>query len=277
MKRIVIDTNCLEHLDLETYLSEASDNFGLITQISLIEVHKKAAIETARKAMRVLCRYPSQIVFLKDMTDLVYMNGTTSPLLTIVDTEQTPTFDAYCETMINCPVDEGIIARFDLHQAESRQFVDDMVPRAANIYNIFRMAEEQFTPEDVEQLRKRECYSGDLQRKIMEFAFAVRELMIMTSDVDPAEFPQTRKEIIDTYMFRYALVIALYFTRWITSRTPDKTNINKIINHLLDMKIAAMATFFEGLMTRDAQMKDLHAEAVKAVTALGGCVNCGQD
>lgn len=215
MQRLVIDTNFLQNKGFEEYLSAAPDNFGLISQVTLIEVHKRLAADTVRQAMQIACKYPKQIVILQDLTDLVYMPATKSPLYEMVDHSQTETFDQYCETMIKAPMNEEIAARFKLHQAESKEFVDDMLPTAPNIFNLFCLAEKSLKASEIGELLKRTHFSGDLQRKVVELAFAIREMLIQRSEAGPDKFPMKRMEIIDTYLFRYTLVIALFFTRWV--------------------------------------------------------------
>lgn len=69
--------------------------------------------------------------------------------------------------------------------------------------------------------------------------------------------------------------MALYFARWVKSNRVDMKNEQKIANQLMDMKIGAVASFFDGLLTNDAVLSEAYEEAVFVSDAVGGYVRCG--
>ncbi|PXA77579.1 hypothetical protein DMC25_23160 [Caulobacter sp. D4A] len=277
MRRTVIDTNCLGHGDLENYLGEARDNKGLISQVTMIEIHKDAAIDITRKLMAIACRYPRQIEILQDESDLTCMSGGTRRLARrLIDPVQTAQFGAYCETVIQAPVDAEIQAQFQALQAQSQGYIADTSRRAANLFNLYRLAEQAFTESDLRHLRKRDSFPGDLQLKLVDFAFAVRAVLIRGGAEPASAFPTVTGEVINTVLFRYSLLVALYFARWVKTGKTDITNPSRLTNQLLDFKIAAVATFFDGLLTKEPALAELFGEAVVVAGAMGGYVRCGQ-
>ncbi len=44
----------------------------------------------------------------------------------------------------------------------------------------------------------------------------------------------------------------------------------------MDLKTAAVATFFDGLKTHDEMPKDVHLEAKYVLSAIGAYTNCGK-
>lgn len=276
MKRYVIDTNSLTTKDLVSYLAASKDHFAVISEATLIELHKIEAAAVARDVLRIPCLFPRQVILLRDEVDLVEMDGTTPRLVRrLIDESQTANFPAYCSTIIQPPLDEVTAAHFARMEAQSKAYMDEFTGRATNIFNLFRAAEGRFDAKDVSHLRKRRSYPIELQTKLIEMAFAVRCLLIR-NDAEARTFPTETRKAINTYLFRYSLFVALYFARWIKANRTDMTNEQKIANQLMDMKIGAIATFFDGLLTSDAVLSDTYEEAVFVSGSLGGYIRCGK-
>ena len=273
IRRFVIDTNYLADEGLETFLAASRHNYGLISQVTMIEVHKEYAATNARRLMRIACRYPGQIKILRDLVDLTDMDGTTQRLSRrMVDDDQTAKFSPYCETVIDAPLDAAIERQFVFFEKQSKDYVAEVAETAPRIFNLFRRAEGAFSAGDVRHLCRRESYPGALQEKLVHLAFAIREMLIRT---ERDRFPRDLQLAINTYLFRYSLVVAVFFARWVKTGRSDISNPDRLINQILDMKIIAMATFFDGLLTRETKMGEMYDEATFVSAGLGGYVRCG--
>ena len=76
--------------------------------------------------------------------------------------------------------------------------------------------------------------------------------------------------------FRYgAMTVALYI-RLRNSTGTDVSSDKKVLNHLMDIKIAAQATYLDGFMTREPDLHDTYQIAVSLIAGLGGYTNCGK-
>lgn len=239
----------------------------------MIEVHKEYAVTNARRLMRIACRYPGQIRIMRDLVDLTDMDGTTQRLSRrMVDDDQTAKFGAYCETVIDAPLDAAIEKQFAFFENQSKEYVAEVAETAPRIFNLFRQAELAFSAGDVSHLCRRESYPVTLQEKLVHLAFAIREMLIRA---EPDRFPRDLHLAINTYLFRYSLVVAIFFARWVKTGRSDISNPAKLVNQILDMKIIAMATFFDGLLTRETKMLEMYDEATLVSAGLGGYVRCG--
>jgi len=274
MHRLVIDTNYLADTGLETYLAASRHHYGLISQVTMIEVHKEFAETNARRLMRIACRYPGQIKVMRDLADLTDMEGSTQRLARrMVDEDQTARFGAYCETVIGAPMDGAITRQFAFFEEQSKGYIAEVAETAPRIFNLFRQAERAFDAGDVRHLRQRRSYPAGLQEKMVHLAFAIREVLIRE---ERDRFPRETRLAINTYLFRYCLLVALFFARWVKTGRMDITNQDRLINQILDMKIAAVATFYDGLLSRETKMMEMFEEAVFVSAGLGGYVRCGK-
>jgi len=262
--------------ELAAYLQESKHNLGIITEATMIELHKTRASDVVRDVLRLPCRFPRQIIFLRDEVDLIGMDGTTRRLVRyLIDENQTSYFPNYCSTIVEAPIDDVIGRHFSMMESQSDAYMKEFTERAGKIFNLFRAAEPRFDDNDVVHLRKRQSYPIELQKKLIDMAFAVRQLLIR-NDADTRQFPTVTRLAINTYLFRYCLFVALYFARWIKSNRTDLKNEKRIANQLMDMKIGAIASFFDGLLTNDSVLSETYEEAVFVSGSLGGYIRCGR-
>ena len=61
-------------------------------------------------------------------------------------------------------------------------------------------------------------------------------------------------------ILRYAVSAYLLTLQWISDGGPGNVKREKLRNDYVDMHYVAYATFYEGLLTRDAKMKGIYEE-----------------
>lgn len=179
MKRYVIDTNTLSSKEISAYLDASKHNFGVITEATMIELHKRKAADVVRDVLRLPCLYPRQIILLRDEFSLIEMDGSTKRLVrNLIDEAQTKGFPNYCSTIIGAPFDDSIAAYFAKIEKQSSEYMERFTTQSVKIFNLFKAEEHQFDEDDVRNLRKRQSYPIGLQKKLIDMAFAVRALLI---------------------------------------------------------------------------------------------------
>jgi hypothetical protein len=76
-------------------------------------------------------------------------------------------------------------------------------------------------------------------------------------DVD--KIPQASR-LPNSYILRYAVSSYLLALRWISDGGPGNVKANRLRNDLVDTHYVAYATFYDGLLTRDAKMTEIYQE-----------------
>ena len=93
VKRHVIDTNYFGHDDLAAFLGRSTDNHAVIAEMTLVEVHKKAAAFQARQLLKILCRHPRQVIILRSTLDHYRDRGDSKGLFNrLLEPQQTGSF-----------------------------------------------------------------------------------------------------------------------------------------------------------------------------------------
>ncbi len=276
-KRCVIDTNWLSNAALEEYLAKSSKNHAVLAEMTLVEVHKEAAAVNARRLMKTLCQYPRQVIVLRSTRELYRDGGASKGLADrLTEATQTAQFGEYCRTVIDAPDDGLVDEHFALMEEQSRGQIDDLRANVSNILVLFERFVAIFEKGELDRLRKRIPYNEPLQRKLIQLAMDMHKMLLRSLSIEAQHHPKDMQRALNTFVFRYALCVVLFLTRWIRQGESKEIKQERLINHVMDLKTAAVATFFDGLKTEDEMPRDVHLEAKHVLGAIGAYVNCGK-
>lgn len=95
--------------------------------------------------------------------------------------------------------------------------------------------------------------------------------LYLAAHVEEQYWPKTVGDAVNSYPFRYAVCLMLHYMRWVRDGQPQRS-VEKLRNDIVDVKTAAFATFFDGLLSRDGKLTGIHAEARYIVEQLDGYV-----
>ncbi|WP_137898907.1 hypothetical protein [Sphingomonas sp. 2SG] len=76
------------------------------------------------------------------------------------------------------------------------------------------------------------------------------------------------------FAFRYSLCCLLYYMIWVREGRTSRPSARRV-NDVVDMQVAAMATFFNGVLSADAGLQDISFGARSVLRGFGAFV--GED
>src|SRR5712664_699129 len=104
-----------------------------------------------------------------------------------------------------------------------------------------------------------ESVSLDMFDKIFQNVLAMTALLF-AANPNTEELPSAR-ELPYTFTFRYALTGYLIALRWIAVGGAKNVKPEKIRNDIVDATLAAYATYFQGLLSRDEKANEIYGDA----------------
>lgn len=252
MPILLVDTNSFHRPEVLSYLSASKGNRIAIAEEVLVEMHKKEPQVTVSKALASVRPFPTQIVILKGAAQLHNRPvKTAANARSIIDKPQTVRFaDWYDE--VNAGLLEDALA---IKQAQANSYIDDIKSQVGMLEPTFRKIKTRFSPEELKGLRTNRPASPHTQAKLIELMFDMSRAMFQASGVSEAKQPRLRFEAFDYFVFRYAMCMTLFYIRWVQMGNLS-TNPNHLTNHVIDLHVATMATFFGGAFTADEMLKD---------------------
>lgn len=98
-------------------------------------------------------------------------------------------------------------------------------------------------------------FSDVMVDKLMRDVLQISRLMF--SNHPRGKFIPDKKEVFNTFIFRFALSAYVLALRRISFGGADKVKAEKLRNDLVDMTFAAYASFFDGLLTEDKRLQEI--------------------
>jgi hypothetical protein len=276
---VLLDNNFVDRDGLVEYFEASPENRAAIPHTAFVEWHKGSAEKVTRKVLAQACRYSSRIVILKDTQSLLHMRGQPKRIMTrLIDGEQTRYFPTYCSTFINSAQSDEVSAQFAMHGENARSQANALLEEAHKLIALFQRWDDRFDDSDLEEMmgliERNMALSPALQMKTFVIAEELARRLLNAHGL--SRLARNRLEFINTLAFRYgAMTIGLYM------RMRDKpgtypTNDRNVLAHLMDIKIAAQATFFDGFKTNEEGLEKAYEVAMSLIRALGGFTNCGR-
>lgn len=278
---VLIDNNFADRDGMCDYLGASRANLAALTGTVFEEWFKAKSPDTTRRVQQIACAFPDQIVVLKDTQDLLHMSGRPSGLLLrLIDRQQTRDFAPYCDTVVNAPMTPELEAHFEAHREHTQGIMDALLPEAHKMMRLFATWDQELSKSQKQELNG--IVEGDrklspgLQELTFHKAVKLGGSLFNAHKVTRDNVPTTIPEMVNLLAFRYgAMMVALYI-RLRNSNGPDVSSDKKVLNHLMDIKIAAQATYLDGFMMHEPDLHDTYQIAVTLIAGLGGYTYCGK-
>lgn len=268
--RTVIDTNGLQDDKLERYLARDRRNIAVIPDGVLMETFKKNAVVSADKATAILRRYPRQTVILKRPDKILRINTRSSGLgPRMIDAKQTAAFQSFSSFITRAKQPGLERAYIEGSQREAEANMKFLLENAKEFPGIFALITGLFTREELIELRDRIPRSASTQIKLLDLMFQQTRVLYTGGRIEEQYWPKTVADATNTFPFRYALCVTLLFSHWVYEGKPMEKKPEKIVNDIVDVNVAAMATFFDGVLSNDERVLSLHSEARYVLSQIG--------
>ncbi len=259
--RKVVDANSLRDRSLEDYLRTSDENVAVLSDYSCMETYKGDSLKNLRKSLEIVSRYPTQVIVLRGTREIIGSGPlATSPEM-LVDQEQTAEFPLFCfgvswaarghRGLLSQIRTKGRLANEHFHQvrADARRFAQAVLQIA-----------DSLGPAAVKELRKGETLKPETIDVI------IRDILLVAASLfrdhpDAGEMPSAR-EVPRTFILRYALASYLLTLRWISDSGIQAAPPATLVNDLVDMTQVAYATFFDGILSRDRKLLEIHEQAL---------------
>jgi hypothetical protein len=254
---LLVDSNSFHRPELLSYLSSTTSNRIAITEEVLVEMHKNEPALTIRKTLQTVRPFANQIVILKGASQL-HARAISSAAQSrwIVDKLQTSRFadwyDEVCEGLLT----EALATK----QSQAKSYMGDIKAQVGGLEPTFRKIKRRFTQEELKILRSNSPASAQTQAKLIELMFEISLAMFRAIGVSEKERPTLRYEAFDYFVFRYAMCMTLFYIRWVQNGNLSP-NDEALANHVIDLHVATMGTFFSGVCSQDGMLRDISRTA----------------
>lgn len=263
MSTLVADSNSLQKpaLALLEHLSKSRSNRIALAEEVLVEMHKREPVYIVQKSLEVARDFPDQVVVLHGVTSIYGMPiCSAADARKIIDNRQTTSLAQWYDDVLQSERSMKMTGFIAEAQKQAQTRVAEIAAKVAHIQPIFRIMNTRFNANELKQMRSRIPYSDGTQRKLLDVMYEMSRAMFMSTNVPLDQYPKLNVHALRYFIFRYAMCMTLLYTRWVHhGNLSDDTN--KLVNHVMDMHLAALGTFFGGVLSKDKMLVDVHREA----------------
>jgi hypothetical protein len=259
MKRMVIDTNYLQADDLKSYLSASTGNKVVVTPFVELEMLKGDAPVNVVKSTEILAERSKQVVLTKDPMSVARLKGRRKGMKKrLVGGGRTSAFrkwSRHTRERATCG-DERSLRRIARRATGARAQLADMRKDAQTFQQNIDEARKLYTKEELDAFRENKftpALIDKLRGQVMDMTQQFYEC-----HPDKPEWPP-KDDVFHTYIFRFALCArlhALYVIANGVAKEPEH-----LPNDYIDVSVAAYATCFDGLLSKDKMTQDIYGKA----------------
>lgn len=259
--RKVIDSNYLQTPELEIYLSSSVNNYVVLTDYAAMEAYKDNTLDSIFKSMRLLCRYPNQILVLKGTTAISGLRSHEKGLLKrLIDNSQSKNFPKYCKNLSKAEKgNEKIKASLLSFGKDANEHMEKILNDAEGVIAAITEIATNYSQQELRIFRKKEPYSVAMVRKVFKHIIEVTDILFSNHPND-INYP-SQNDLTNSFIFRYALCMYLLAIHWISEGGTKGVKPKRMRNDMVDMNYVAYATYFDGFLSKDKKATNIYTQA----------------
>ena len=273
MAIVLADSNALRVPDLETYLSASPEHLIALSDLTLTEMLKKNALATARGSLRIVSLFPNQTLVLRPTHEILEERITcAADVSRLFDADATDDVRAISQDLQAQPPPLSLAIRMATMEREAAQRHALLTAEVAPMADGLADASKNFRPEEIAQLRTGRDVTDTTRAKMMELLKETVRDFILTNQQPERRSPMTFAEAAKMFAFRYSLCVTIYYVIWVRSGRQTAQKLERRVNDVVDLQLAAMGTFFSGVISNDQRLQLVSINARKALRDWGAYV-----
>ena len=266
--RVVIDTNCLESEELRVFLRADRSNFAVLPEHTIVEVFKPKTLASIFASYSVLCDFTRQVIVLKANRFAAGVNPRLAAISNrFIDRDSTRSFSTFCGVLEAAKSGHaGYNRQLAKRQEWARKRVESVQDGLGDQSEALDELRALFTAEDLRRLGAGEALSHRSRGLILGATQSIAERLAERQPI-PLVLPRPPHRYY-AFTWRYALCHLIQLVR-LLSRGAVRRAPAKARNDHFDNVFATFGTYYNGLMTNDAESLATHGIARIVLRALG--------
>jgi len=266
---MVVDSNMIQSPELESFLRHDSCNRAVVAIEVFFELYKQRSLDGLRRGLNIFRRYPGQVVGLRPTGTLMKIDPLApdfAGMLLLQDAGRSiAEMAALLEpSRIDDHVHQQLTAKWDSAAREN----DSMLEGAVEILvSLPEMEEQMFSRSEIGIIRRQDPYTLDMFGSIFG---AAEQLSDTFSDGLGIRRGKDGAVKAGTLTFRIGLGLVIYLLWWISKGSQSRKKLEATRNDILDLHLAAQATYFDGFLSQDEKARWIHVHLDGALSMYGG-------
>jgi hypothetical protein len=263
MGKWVVDSNYLRSEKLREFLARSPKNIAVLTDYSAMEAHSGVTLITIFKSMEIVSEFPHQVVILRHSSAASLLRGRRSDLRKrLINEKITREFPEYCRKLKLAKagdvslqqelLEQGRISALHMERIRVLVGTEDLRESLKPFASIF-------TAEELRLGRRKKPFSdamiSKLASEVVRLAAVGFAMHQNISKLPPAE------ELTNTFLYRFALCGCFLSLGWASAGGAQMVKSERLRNDVVDLNFVSFATFYDGLLSKDAKAIDIYETA----------------
>lgn len=273
MITLLADSNGLRHAGLNAYLAASRDHAIALSDLTLVEMRKSNAFSTSRNSLRIAAQFPEQVFVLR-RTDLILDENIIheSQAAALFDYYETIELGGLARHLQTLPEPPGLRAHMAELESSAQLVISHLIEEVAPLEAGLVEAAKDFTPAELTQIRTASGLTDGTRDKLLDLLKETTGGFILKNQKPRRREPLKLRDAMGLFAFRYSLCMLLYYIEWVrVGRTTGK-KLSRRVNDVVDMQIAAIATYFNGVLSADAALQTVSCAARDILRGFGAYV-----
>jgi hypothetical protein len=265
---MVVDSNMIQSPALDLFLQQDRGNRAVVAIEVFFELYKQRSLDALRRGLDIFGRHPGQVVGLRSTGEIIKIEPQAPDfanlrLLPDAGRSIAEMMHALEPTRMNGHIHQQLKAQWDRAAQEN----EGMLEGAADILaSLPEMQEQMFSKSEIGIIRRRALYTPDMFGSIFG---AAEQLSDTFSDGLGVRRATDGPEKASTLTFRIALGLVVYLLWWISTGSQSRKKLEATRNDVLDLLLAAQATYFDGFLSEDTKARWIHTQLAGALEMYG--------
>jgi hypothetical protein len=271
MPIFLVDSNFLEEPKLESYLSQSTSNKIVIPEQVMVELHKGDPVFAIIKGLENARKYPRQVLVGKTLP-ACYGRAikTGQQVRELIDYPQSKHFATWYDDIKNNHESPDLQRHLNERRQDSLGVIQHLADGAHEILPALKIIKDRFDKGELKEVRGGKLVNETTQLKLVQAGLDMMQGLFSALGVAKNNRP-TPEQAVHYYLFRYAMCMVALFIKF--ARAGNLTeNTDFLVNTLIDLHIAAEATYFHGILSKDAQVLDAYGKTRQIARAMRGYV-----
>lgn len=254
---LLADSNALRHPDLRAYLSASRDHHIALSDLTLVEMRKQHALSTSRESLLIAASFPNQVFVLKRTHEILEFNiRATAEIDLLFDHAAAAEFDDICKGLVVLPPSAALVSRMSELEREAANVIVELGNQMVGLEEALVDITKQFKQSQIRELRTGQNVSDATRETLFRLLKETTARFFLDNQPMPRRKGILLSESLGMFAFRYSLCMMIYYLLWVQTGRQTGYAERLRINDVIDLQLAALSTYFNGVLSNDALVQD---------------------
>lgn len=273
MITIVFDKNLMRMPALEEFLSMDRNHAVAFSDWTIIEMQKKNALRTSRESLAIAAKFPNQVFALRPVGDILDDEiRCKDDAMKLIDYAESVRLRQLAADLRRMPPPVHLERTMQEAEVYASTMIERLRVEVSDWEDALVSAADVFTREERRAIAMQQKVSVEITRKAIDLLLETTRNFMIDNQQKQDAAPMKVKDAMSMFGFRYSLCVLIHTLSWISEGAGRGKKIEKRVNDAIDLQVAAVGTFFEGVLSGDKQVANTSSAARSILRSWGAYV-----